>query len=155
MMNEQQRAPRWGTSRLGGGPALLWVMSGASGLVLASLIAGLFAFSQEPERRWFVFALVCVCVLPASVLLGWALFVDRAKLPDAVRRPEQSIESEWYNRAAAGTFGDLLLVGGIGATGFAFVGIDAPITLVLAAVLLFAMLSFAIRYRWQMKVASR
>lgn len=89
-----------------------------------------------------------------SAGLGWVLLVDRSTLSGAVERPDDSIESAWYEKAAGGAFGDILLVGGLGAAVFAFMKVEAPVSWCLSAVVLFAMLDIAARYLWQKKSAS-
>lgn len=83
------------------------------------------------------------------------MLVDRSTLTGAMDRPEDSIESVWYEKAASGVFGDILIVGGLGSAGFAFMQLEASVSLVLLAVTLLAALDFAARYLWLKKSAAR
>ncbi len=146
-------ASRWGRARFGGSFAGLALASLAVGVLLAGGVGWLFASFALTDRPGIGFAFVAAGVLPVATMLGWAIFVDRSTLAGAVERPEESIESVWYEKAASGAFGDILLVGGISAVGFSIMQIDAPVMLVVAIVIGFAMLDFGVRYLWQRSAA--
>ncbi|MEB4615820.1 hypothetical protein [Leucobacter sp. M11] len=145
----------WGRSRFGGGTGVLLTVSLAIGAGCAALLGGLFARTVNAESPWLAFALLAVATLPVFSALSWVLLVDRGTITEAAERPEESVESDWYAKAAAGAFQDFLFVGGIGAAVFAFLGIDARVELVLAAVLVVLMLDFGARYLWQKRRATR
>lgn len=139
---------RWGRARFGGGTAALIGVSLGSGALLSAAAGGTFAALGGSEQPALALAVVFICTLPVTAALCWAILVDRSSVKGAIERPDDSIESAWYGKAASGTFGDVLLVGGLGATAFAFVKIEAQVSWVLAAVVLFAMLDFTVRFLW-------
>lgn len=145
----------WGRSRFGGGSGALIGVSITLGALLACGAGALFAWIGAAERPGLTFALLAAGTLPVWAALAWALLVDRATITGATRRPEESVESDWYTRAAAGVFQDLLLVGGLGAAAFSLGSIHAPVGAVLAAVVALAMLDFGARYLTQKRRASR
>lgn len=145
---------RWWKARFGGGSAALLSISIGMGIVVSAGLGWLFLVLGDVERHMFAFTLMVVSTLPVTSALGWAVLVNRSTLAGAIEKPNDSIESAWYEKAAGGVFGDILLVGGLSATAFAFTKIEAPISWCLAAVVLFAMLDFAARFLWQKKSAS-
>jgi hypothetical protein len=154
-MNDTKIArSRWGRARFGGGSPTLLSTSLVTGILISTGLGGLFVLLSDVERPELAFALVVVCTLPVAATLGWVVLVDRSTLAGAIDKPDDSIESAWHEKAASGTFGDILIVGGLGAAGFAFAGIEAPITWVLSAIVLFVMLDFAARYLWLKKTAA-
>lgn len=147
MDGKQQVEPTaWGRSRFGGSGAGLIALSLGLGLVLAGLIAALIATLAFAEKFWMAWPVFGFGLLPVLCAGVWAVLVDRNTLRGAVRDPESSIESRWYDRAACGVFQDLLIVCGLGAAVFSVLGLNAPIGAVLGAVLLAAMLDFAVCY---------
>lgn len=145
---------RWGKARFGGGSAALLSISLGIGAIASAGLGWLFQLLGDAERPVLAFTLMAVSTLPVTTALGWAALVDRSTLMGAIEKPDDSIESAWYEKAAGGAFGDILLVGGLGAAVFAFTKIEAPISWCLAAIVLFAMLDFAARYLWQKKSVS-
>ncbi|MDX2341397.1 hypothetical protein NJC10_06915 [Micrococcus sp. M4NT] len=144
---------RWGRSaKLGGGTGRLIGMSLAGGIVLAALIGaaawwlGPLAGDPDPGRPWLVAALITASCLPVGFVLVWALLVDRDTLEGAVRHPEQSIESQWYDKAATGAFHDLLVVLGLGTFVVTMTRWEAELGLVGACLVAFMMLDVAARY---------
>ena len=97
---------------------------------------------------------MAIVVLPTAVVVGWAVLVDRSTLAGAIDKPEDSIESAWYEKAAAGAFGDILMVSGLGSAGFAFIQLEASVSWTLLAVVLLAILDFVARYLWLKKSAA-
>ncbi|MFD1375201.1 hypothetical protein ACFQ4U_02445 [Micrococcus antarcticus] len=145
---------RWGKARFGGSSAALIGVSLGIGIFVSASLGWGFSLLGNAERPVLVFALMAIGTLPASAALGWVLLIDRSTLSGVVKRPDDSIESAWYEKAASGAFGDILLVGGLGAAVFAFMKIEAPVSWCLSAMVLFAMLDIAARYLWQKKSAS-
>ncbi|MEV7647105.1 hypothetical protein [Arthrobacter sp. NPDC089319] len=154
-MNDRTIArSRWGQARFGGGSATLLSASLAIGVLISAGLGGLFVLLGDVGRPTLAFAVVVVGTLPVSATLGWVVLVDRSTLAGALDKPDDSIESAWYQKATSGAFGDILVVGGLGAAGFSFTGLEAPIGWILSAVVLFAMLDFAARYLWLKKSAA-
>lgn len=139
---------RWGRARFGGGSARLLSLSIICGVMLAAGMGSLFGLLvATPEHQLLASSLFAVMVLPVSGAIFWALFVDRDSLRGAIADPEASIESHWYDKAAASTFTDLLLVLGLGGAIFSFAPFEANVGTVLAAVIVLLMADFAVRYR--------
>ena len=146
MSANQSPASRWGRARFGG-PGVLLLLSLAGGMLISGGFGVLGGMMVAPDDRMLLAgALFAVMTLPATVALVWAMLVDRSTLRGATSDPESSIEGRWYDKAAAAVFTDLLLVCGLGATVFAFTGLQAPINLVLVAVLVVGMADFGARY---------
>ncbi len=150
----QRGQTRLGRARFGGGLGALVASSLVCGVILAGGLGWLFSALVTPESRVAGFVVFTAMTLPFLAMLVWALLVDRSTISGAVDRPEESIESVWYEKAASGAFGDILLVGGIGAVGFSILQVEAPVMVVLATVLVCAMLDFGVRYLWQKTQAS-
>ncbi|MBB4736439.1 hypothetical protein [Micrococcus cohnii] len=147
---------RWGRSaRLGGGQTRLVTASLLCGAV-ASVLFGLVAFltfgEADPARPWLPWltvTAVAVVNLPVTAALFWALFVDRSTVQGAVRNPEDSVESRWYDAAAVGAFHDLLIVIGLGTAATAFTRWQADLTAVGCGLILFTWGDMAVRYLMQ------
>ena len=146
-MHDQQVRTPWGTTKRGGFPALGVAIP--AGLALAAALgvvaAAMGATESNPMLGGVVFALGLALPLVALV---YAVVVDRGTIKGAADRPEESVESGWYDRAAAGAFTDLVLLAGAGATILAFIPANFPVDLklVLPAVVLACFASFGIRY---------
>lgn len=148
-MTTQDASPsRWGRARFGRGTAALIGTSLGIGALLSAVAGWTFSALSGSEQPLLALAVMFICTLPVTTALGWAILVDRSSLKGAIERPDDSIESAWYEKAASGTFGDVLLVGGLGATAFALLNIEAQVSWSLAAVVAFAMLDFTVRFLW-------
>ncbi len=147
-MTQLTQRSTWGRSRFGGGSAALIIGSAVVGLGLAVGAGALFAFVAYPQARILAWSVFSAGLFPVLTAACWALAVDRSTLRSAPRDPEQSIESRWYDSAAQGAFHDLLVAAGLATAIFAVLNVEAPVSLVLGAVLLLTMLSFAVRYLW-------
>ena len=53
-------------------------------------------------------------MLPVSTALAWVVLVDRSTITGASKNAEENVENLWFERAAMGAFGDLMLVIGLG-----------------------------------------
>lgn len=139
-------ASRWGRSRFGGGSALLLVLSLTLGLLLAGGIGALLALFSEGGNPWLAVAVGTIVTLPAATALSWAVFVDWSTITGRLDRPEESIESVWYGRAATGTFHDLLMILGLGAAAFSITRISVDTGILLLVLCGVTMIDFALRY---------
>ncbi|HMS36428.1 MAG TPA: hypothetical protein PKA93_04630 [Arachnia sp.] len=138
---------RWGRSRFfGGGGIALVAVSVGIGAALSSGIGGLFAAFGNPTKPLLAFAVVAIVTLPVSTALAWVLLVDRATITGATRNPDESIENVWFERAALGAFGDLMIVLGLGSAAFAVFDLGIAPALLLAALFVLASADFAVRY---------
>lgn len=143
----------WGRSaRLGGGTGRLIVVSLVLGLLLAALLAavayGLAGTPDpaDPRQPWALGLLVGLGTLPVMTGLVWVLLVDRETISGAVRDPEESIESRWYDAAARGAFHDLLVVLGLGTFVVAVTRWQVELSLVGGGLVLFMAADVAVRY---------
>lgn len=145
--NTTERQTRWGRSRvLGGGTGRLIAVSLVLGAALASAVGGIYIAVGHPSRPWVALAIFVVVMLPVSTALAWVVLVDRTTITGATRNPDDSIENIWFERAALGAFGDLMIVLGLGAAAFAVFGLDIAPALLLSALFVLASADFAVRY---------
>jgi len=148
-MARQQTRTRWGQAKFGSGriPAVLIAMPG--GLLLGAaggwLAVGTGLAGSSPLLGFAVFT---ACLAMPAMALMYVLVVDRSTVEGAVDRPEESVEGKWYDKAASGSFTDLVLGLGVLAAVAAFVPADlaADLKLVLPAILAVCFASFGIRY---------
>lgn len=147
-MTEQART-RWGRTKFGNGRTPAMAVAVPCGMI-GGAAAGWLAVSTgaagaNPGLGFLVFA---ACLTMPAVALAYVLIVDRNTLRGASRRPEESIESGWYDKAASGSFTDLLLAGGVAAVILGFIPGDLPadLKLVLPGLLAACAASFGIRY---------
>ncbi len=127
----------------------VWPASLAIGIAVAGAAAALVLLLRPADPGAGLLAVVlAVILLPQAAALGWALVVDRRTLRGAVARPEHSIESEWFQKAAAGAFFDLLAICGLAGAAFQLVPVLAPVTAgwPLVALAAIAMSDFGVRY---------
>lgn len=137
----------WGRSRFGGSGRGLIAVSLTSGVVLSAGFGWLFTILEPANLRpGLLFAVGVVVTFPFSAMLAWALLVDRSTLTGAVTRPEETVESVWYERAAAGAFTDLVAVIGIGAAAMTFFFPDVSGGAVLIGLFGVTAADFGIRY---------
>ncbi|MCQ1987100.1 hypothetical protein [Arthrobacter sp. zg-Y844] len=108
-----------------------------------SVLAGISG--SNPALGFWVFA---ACIAMPAVALVYVLVVDRNTLIGATERPDDSVESGWIDKAAAGSFMDLIMVLGVAATVLAFIPKDfsVDLKLILPAVIALGFASFGIRY---------
>ncbi|MFT4230464.1 MAG: hypothetical protein QM602_09260 [Microbacterium sp.] len=137
---------RWGRPRFGGGGALLLALSIAGGLLIASGLGGLFALFEQGGSPALAFGVGTAVTLPTAVALSWALMVDWSTIAGRAERAEESIENTWYDRAATGTFHDLLMILGLGAAAFSVTRLAVDTGLLLMVLCGVAMADFALRY---------
>jgi hypothetical protein len=147
-MELQKRRTKWGRTRFGGQiPAL--PVAAAGGILLAAaggwLAAGSGVAGANPVLGFAVFT---ACLAMPALALTYALVVDRNSIEGAVERPGESVEGGWYDKAASGSFTDLILVLGAAATVIAFIPADLTmdLRLVLPGVVALCFVTFGIRY---------
>ena len=148
-MTVERVRTKWGRSRFGTGrtPAMALALPG--GVVLGAA-GGLLAVQTgvagaDPLIGFLVFAL---CLTMPGTALVYLLVVDRRTIVGAAERPDDSVEAGWYEKAAAGSFTDLILALGITSTVLAFLpeAFVVDLVLVLPAVLVLCAVSFGVRY---------
>ena len=124
----------------------MWVAAPV-GLILAAALALVFVVTHNVGPNPTVGGIaVTFTMLWACTALIWALIVDRDTVRGAMKNPEQSVESVWFDRAASGAFSDTLMTTGLGTAAIVFARIDISATVALSAVILIAMASCAVRY---------
>ncbi|MCC9174887.1 hypothetical protein [Arthrobacter sp. zg-Y179] len=140
---------KWGYAKFGTGRVPAAAVAVPGGLALGAaggrlaVLAGISG--SNPALGFWVFA---ACIAMPAVALVYVLVVDRNTLIGATERPDDSVESGWIDKAAAGSFMDLILVLGAAATVLAFIPRElvVDLKLVLPAVIALGFASFGIRY---------
>lgn len=148
-MTIEQARTKWGRTKFGTGRTPAMAIAVPSGVILG-VVGGLLSVlvgvtASNPALGFWVFT---SCLTMPAVALVYVLVVDRDTLEGAAERPDDSIESGWYDKAASGSFADLILVSGIASIILAFMPRDffVDLKLVLAAVVAVCFASFGIRY---------
>lgn len=137
----------WGRARFGTRtvPAMMPAIPlGILLAVLAAVAATLAGFS--PQRPLLGAVIVAALMALPMCALAWAFLVDRDSLAGAANRPEESVESRWYDNAAAGAFHDVLIFSGLGAAVLFLTPLEIEGSLGLLAVSVAAMASTGVRY---------
>lgn len=146
-MDTKKTASTWGSSRFGGGQATLLAVSIVGGAALSLLVGwGIVSFRQADLPGWAL-PLVSLPLWPVASAGLWVLLVDRSTLKGALRNPEASVESHWYAKAAENTFHSMIAIMGLGAAAFSIFDWDAPVSWVLTATTVLAMLTFLVSYQ--------
>lgn len=143
----------WGRSaRLGGGTGRLIALSLLLGTLLAALI-GVIAYGlaataghEGPRAPLLLGMIMTATSLVPGWAVVWALLVDRDTVRGAVRNTEDTVEGRWYEKATSGAFHDLLVLLGLGAFVVVLAGWQVDTGLLAAGLVLFMMLSVAVRY---------
>ena len=148
-MTIEQTRTKWGRTKFGTGRTPAMAIAVPFGLILGvaggwlSVLVGVTA--SNPAVGFWVFT---SCLTMPAVALVYVLVVDRDTLRGAAERPDDSIESGWYDMAASGSFGDLILVLVLASIVLTFIPRDflVDLKLVLPAVVAGCFASFGIRY---------
>lgn len=134
-----------GRSRWGGSSAVLLSLSIGLGIVSGTGL-GLAAQWVAPvsDRPWWLLpvAIMATTTLP-SCALWWVLFVDRSTLRGATPNPEESIEAQWYEKAASAAFTISIAVIGVAAAAFSIMRWNVDSGLLLAGACMVMVLCFA------------
>jgi hypothetical protein len=146
-MSTPDARTRWGRTKGGRAPAMAVALP--AGLALAGITSAVAAWAGFGGSRPAIAAVVmAACLAAPAVLLVWVVVVDRQSLAGTADRPEESIESRWYDRAAAGAQTDVVLVAAIAAVVLAVApDVDVTPELVLVGVIAVSFLCFAVRYQ--------
>lgn len=136
----------WGATKSGRGGLVLWGPAFAVGVLLAAVL-GLVVYAVSPSETPALLGVVTGLVaLPVGTTAGWALLVDRSSLAGAVERPEESVESQWLERASFGALFDGLAMIGLSAGAIAVTGVDVATDAVLLALWVLLTLDLAVRF---------
>lgn len=101
-----------GRSRFGGNSIALVTGSILIGAVASSAI-GFAGASMRDDAFLLSFFVFLACTLPVTSMLGWVILVDRSTIAGTVDKPEDSVETHWYNEATKGAFQDTMFTLGI------------------------------------------
>lgn len=148
-MTIKQARTTWGRAKFAAGRTPAMAIAIPAGVVLAvaggllSVLVG--ATASNPALGFWVFSF---CLTMPAVALMYVLVVDRDTLEGATERPNDSIESGWYDKAASGSFTDLIAGLGITSVVLTFMPRDfsVDLKLVLPALIAVCFASFGIRY---------
>lgn len=144
-----QEPPRtkWGRSRFGGSGRALIAASLTVGAILSLGIAwAISLMGTTQDRPWLIYAIGVIVTLPVTAMGTWALLVDRSTLTGAPNDPDSSVESRWYDKAAAGAYHVLIATLGLGAALLAFLKVDISPPLLLMGVFGIGAAAFWISY---------
>ena len=137
----------WGRARFGARTVPAMVPAVPVGIFLAALLAAAAALAGfSPQRPLLGAAVVAALTALPLCALAWAFLVDRDSLRGAAARPEESVESRWYDASAAGAFHDLLIVAGLGTSVLFLTPLEIDGSVALLAVTVAGMLSMGMRY---------
>lgn len=148
-MHIEQTRTKWGYTKFGNRRTPTMAIAIPLGIVVGItggwLSATIGVTGPNPTLGFWVFA---SCLTMPAIALVFALIVDRSTLQGATERTEDSIESRWYDKAASGSFTDLILVLGLTSLALAFVPRDVPVDLklVLPAIIGVCVIPFGVRY---------
>jgi hypothetical protein len=140
---------KWGRTKFGTGRTPAMAIAVPAGVVLAvaggllSVLVGVTA--SNPPLGFWVFT---ACLTMPAVALVYVLVLDRDTLQGATERPDESIESRWYDQAASGSIMDVVAGLGITLIVLTFVPCDVSVALdlVLTAVVAACFVSLGVRY---------
>jgi hypothetical protein len=116
-----------------------------TGLLVAAALGLLAALFGDADEAWLRAVAFGVCTLGPAYGLGWLLFVSGSSGPDPVVHPEESVEQTWWQRSASGSFLDLLVVAGVGATALSVTDLRVDATSALAALIVVGFADVAVR----------
>ncbi|MEU6699684.1 hypothetical protein [Pseudonocardia sp. NPDC046786] len=138
---------RWGRVRFGNGtvPAM-WLAAPAGAVLAAGLGVGAALAGAAGPRPLIGGAAVALVSFAGLTGLVWAFLVDRRTLRGATERPEESVESVWFDAAARGAFTDTVTFAGLALAALAVTGADVPGIGALTATVLVALVSVSVRY---------
>jgi hypothetical protein len=121
-------------------------LAAAATALLLAAGSGLLAGSADADRFWLRGVVFAACTLGPAYGLGWLLFVSGKTGPAPVVRAEETVEHDWWQRSASGSFVDLITVAGVGACVLSVVDLDVAASTALAALITFAFADVAIRH---------
>lgn len=139
---------KWGQVRWGSRRISALSIAIPSGLILAVLFAAVTVWSGLVAEQPVIGALVFgLAVFFPAVALNYVLIVDRRTIQGATARPEESVETQWYDKASSGALTDMVMIAGILLIILVFLDpivLDARV--LLTGVIVFAMLGTGVRY---------
>lgn len=136
----------WGATKKGRRGVGLWGPAVGIGVVVSAVLAGLALMVSSSPEPGLLAVVTAAVVLPVGVALGWAVMVDRSSISGAVDRPEESVESRWWDQAASGALMDGFAMIGLGAGAIALTGVEVAADTVLMALWVLLSVDVGIRY---------
>ncbi|WP_147919158.1 hypothetical protein [Ruania zhangjianzhongii] len=145
--DQETSRSRWGRVRFGRGRASAMAPAIPLGIGVAAVIGAVAALvGFAPESPWVGAFSLTFAMSGPMVALVWALCMDRSTLRGALDRPEESVESSWYDKATQGAFHDVLLVSGLALAALMITGTRVEGSVVLLGVLAVCLVSAGTRY---------
>ncbi|RUQ97642.1 hypothetical protein [Labedella endophytica] len=149
-MTGDDHRTKWGRSKIGSGRVPAMAIAIPFGVVIGFLLSlvAVWAGIAGPDPIVGAAAFALCLAVPATMSV-WVLVLDRSSLEGAAELPEESIESRWYTKAAAGAQTDVILLAGIAALALTLLpgGSGADPRIVLLGVIGASFVSFSIRYQ--------
>ena len=138
---------KFGRTKPGGVPAMSVAIPVGMplGIILGIGLAMIPGYLHTAYHPWIIGSAIGLAVSPITVCLVWVLCVDRSTVPGAIPKPENIIETTWYNLAAQDSFHAVLIGTGIGST-LAMFWLPIAVSWTLVAVWFFAALAFVTSY---------
>lgn len=136
----------WGATKKGRRGVGLWGPAVGIGVVVSAVMAGLALMVSSSPEPGLLAVVTAAVVLPVGVALGWGIMVDRSSISGAVDRPEESVESRWWDQAASGALMDGFAMIGLGAGTIALTGVEVAADTVLMALWVLLSVDMGIRY---------
>ena len=124
----------------------MWGPAVGIGVVVSAVLAGLALMVSSSPEPGLLAVVTAAVVLPVGVALGWGIMVDRSSISGAVDRPEESVESRWWDQAASGALMDGFAMIGLGAGAIALTGVEVAADTVLMALWVLLSVDVGIRY---------
>lgn len=148
-MSEQsaEKQYKYGRTKSGGIPAMrIAVPIGLTvAIAIGTAIRMISGPVQGPINDWLVGIAIGVGLAPSSILLVWALCVDRTTIPGATPNPENSIESAWYSQSATDAFHATIIGSSLGSA-ITALWLPPLVSWTLIAVSVVAAATFAVSY---------
>ena len=114
------------------------------GLLISTGLGLAVAFTR-PDQFWLVFGVFTACFLAPSITLAW-LVLGRGRSVQAPPHAEESVESRWLDKAAAGALMDLIPAAGIMAAAVSLFRLDLPADVALIGVVVFGLVDGGLRF---------
>lgn len=145
-MTSSRGRTAWGATKKGRRGVGLWGPAVGIGAVISGVMAGLTYVLSPSPTPGLLAVVIAVVTLPVGITLGWALLVDRSSIKGAVQRPEESVESRWWDQAASGALMDGFAMIGLAAGAIVITGVEVAAENVLLALWVLLSVDVGIRY---------
>lgn len=126
-------------------PLSRYVLAAVLALVLA-VGAGFLASRFRAEDPWLVGVVFAAAMVAPMYALTWFWLVSNFAIEEEPAHAEENVERRWVDRAAFGTYCDLLGTAGIALAVLSITGWHLSANVALLGVVLLGMADFAARY---------